>query len=308
MAAKFPFVTSPELTAVAIAYKNKAMIADAVLPRIPVGKRDFKYLVYPKGESFTIPNTRVGRRGAVNQISFSAGEATASVEDFGLEDPIPLDDINNAPDGYDPKGHSAEYLMDLIELDREKRTADLVFNAATYGASNKMALTGTDLFSDPLSDPIAIIMDALDSMVMRANVLTIGRSGFSALARHPKIVKAVLGNSGDSGIATRLQIAQLFELEDVLVGESWVNTAKKGQDVQLDRVWGGHLSLMYRNKLANTQKGITFGFTAEHGTRVGMERENGDIGLRGGIDVRVGESVKELICAADCGYLIQNIV
>lgn len=307
MAQKTPFTTSPELTAISIGYKNARMIADSVLPRVTVGKRDFKYTVFPKQETFSIPDTTVGRRGKVNQVSFSGSEATASVEDYGLEDPIPLDDIDNAPDGYDPKGHSVEYLMNLIELDREKRTADLVFNAATYGVNNKLALSGTDMFSDPTSDPIAVIMDSLDSMTMRANVLTIGRVAFSFFSRHPKILKAVLGNSGDSGIASRLQIAQLFELEEVLVGESWINTAKKGQDAVLDRVWGAHLALTYRDRLANTQRGITFGFTAEYGTRVAMERDNSDIGLRGGIDVRTGESVKELICASDLGFLIQNV-
>lgn len=307
MAQKAPFTPSAELTAISIAYRNTKMISDLVLPRTPVGKRDFKYLVFPKDEMFTIPNTRVGRTGSVNKTSFTSTETPASVEDFGLEDPIPNDDIDNAPENYDPKGHSAMMLTDLIELDREKRVADLVFGAGTYGTNNKLALTGTDVFSDPASDPIAIIMDSLDSMIMRANVMTIGRVGFSALARNPKILKAINKSSGDSGVATRQQIADLFELEEILVGESFFNANKKGQNASIERVWGPHLSLSYRNKLANTMGGITFGLTAEYGTRVGMERENGDIGLRGGIDVRVGESLKELICAADCGFLIQNI-
>lgn len=307
MGQKVPYVQNHELTAIAIAYKNGKFIADSVLPRVLVGKRDFKYTVFPKEEVYTLPDSLVGRRGKVNQVSFTGTEQTASVEDFGLEDPIPNDDIDNAPEGYNPRGHSVEYLMNLIDLGREKRVAELVFGASTYGTNNKMALSGTDMFSDPTSDPIAVIMDALDSMLMRGNVMTIGRIGFSALARNPAIVKAVLGNSGDKGIATREQIARLFELDEILVGESFVNTAKKGQTMNVERVWGASIALTHRDRLANTQRGMTFGMTAEYGTRAAWEKPDDDIGLRGGIKVRTGESLKELITAPDLGYLIQNI-
>lgn len=307
MPQKVPYVQNPELTAIAIAYKNAKLIANSVLPRVPVGKRDFKYTVFPKEEVYTLPESLVGRRGKVNQVSLSGTEQTASVEDYGLEDPIPNDDIENAPEGYDPRGHAVEYLKNWIDLGREKRAAELVFGAGTYGVNNKIALSGTDMFSDPASDPIAVIMDALDSMLMRANVMTIGRIGFSALARNPAIVKAVLGTSGDKGIATREQIARLFELDEILVGESFVNTAKKGQEMTVERVWGANIALSYRDTLANTQRGMTFGMTAEYGTALAWEKPDDSIGLRGGINIRTGESLKELITAPDLGYLIQNI-
>lgn len=308
MGQKYPFILTPELTAVAIAYKNKTMIADQVLPRVPVGSRSFKYLAYPIGESFTIPDTKVGRKGKPNQVEFSATEQTASVDDYALDDAIPNDDIEAAPANYDPKGRAVEQITNLIELDREVRAANLVFNAANYGANNKIVLSGSSQFSDPTSDPIKVIMDALDSMVMRPNIMTIGRAAFSALIRHPKIVKAVLGNAGDSGIARREDIAALFELEGIFVGESFINTARKGQAINMQRVWGKHISLLYRDQLADSRSGTSFGFTAQYGDRVGMEAPDGDIGMRGGIMVRSGESVKELITAPDLGYFIQNVI
>lgn len=308
MGQKTPFIITPELTAIAIAYKNKAMIADKVLPRVPVGTRSFKFIAYPIGESFTVPDTKVGRKSKPNKVEFSATEQTASVDDYALDDDIPNDDILTAPANYDPKGNAVMQITNLIELDREVRAANLVFNPANYGSDKKIILSGSSQFSDPTSDPIKIIMDALDAMLMRPNVMTIGRAAFSALIRHPKIVKAILGNAGDSGIARREDIAALFELEEIAVGESFVNTARKGQAVNMQRVWGKHISLIYRDVLANNQSGTTFGFTAQYGDRVGMELPDADIGMRGGITVRSGESVKELITAPDLGYFIQNVI
>lgn len=304
-----PFPITPALMAIAIGYRNTSLIADEVLPRTPVGKQEFKYLKHTMGEGFTLPDTRVGRRGKPNEVEFTATEVTSSTEDFGLDDPIPQSDVDNAPEGYDPIGRAVEGIMDLVELDREVRAASLVFNAAQYATANKVTLSGTSQFSDYTNaDPIGVIMAGLDAMVMRGNVMVIGRPAFTKLAMNPKIVKAVLGNAGDSGIATRKQIADLFELEDVLVGEAWVNTARKGQAVTLSKTWGKHLALIHRNKTATTRSGATFGVTAQFGSRIAGSIPDSSIGLRGGQRVRAGESVKEVICASDLGYFIQNAV
>jgi len=304
-----PFPIQPELTAIAIGYRNTTLIADSVLPRIPVGKQDFKYLLYNLADGFTVPDTKVGRKSRVNEVEFSATEQTDSTVDYGLEDPIPQADIENAPVNYDPLGRGVEGVTDLILLDREVRTAGVVFNPATYGANNKTTLSGTSQFSDfANSDPIATIQTALDSVIMRPNVMTIGRPAFSVLCRHPKLCKAIYGNNTDAGIVTANQIAQLFELEEVLVGEAFLNTAKKGQTMSLSRVWGKHLALTYRDKNASTRGRMSFGYTTQFGNRIAGAWEDKNIGLRGGQRVRVGESVKELICAPDLGYFIQNAV
>ena len=304
-----PFPINPALMAIVIAHRNKEMIADEVLPRVPVGKQEFKWLEHNMAEGFTVPDTKVGRSSQPNQVSFSAIEKTSSTEDYGLDDPIPQADIDNAPENYDPIGRASEGIINIVELDREVRVAAAVFNAATYGANNKVALVGGDQFSDYVnSDPVGVITGALDTMIMRGNIIAIGRAVFSKLATHPQILKAVHGNSGDAGVATRRQLAELFELDDILVGSAWVNTARKGQALVLARTWGKHLALLYRDKTADTRSGVTFGVTAQFGTRIAGQIEDKDIGLRGGIRVRAGESVKEVICAPDLGYFIENAI
>lgn len=307
--ANAPFPITPALTAITIAYRNAKLIADSILPRVPVSKQEFKYLKQTLAESFTLPDTKVGRKGQPNRVDFSAIETPDATQDFGLDDAVPQADIDNAPDNYDPLGRATEGVTDLIVLAREKRTADLVFTLNNYPAANRVTLAGGNQWSDFVnSNPISDVMLALDTVIQRPNIMVIGRAAFSKLVQHPKIVKAVLGNAGDSGIARREDIAQLFELDEVLVGEGWVNTAKKGQAAALVRVWGKHASLLVRNPLGDTQRGLTFGYTAQFGTRVAGTITDPNIGLRGGQVVRAGESVKELIAANDLGYFIQNAV
>ncbi len=303
-----PFPIQPHLTAIAIAYRNRRLIADQVMPRVPVGKQEFKYLKHAMAEGFTIPDTKVGRRSKPGEVTFSATDVTASTVDYGLDAPIPQADIDNAPPNHDPRAKAVEQVTNLIELDREVRVANVMFNAHNYAVANKDQLSGTDQFSHADSHPIKLLTEVMDSMLMRPTAAVIGRPAFSYLAQHPDVVKAFHGNSGDAGIVPAAFIAQLLELEELIVGEAFVNTARKGQAAVMARCWGKHMAFMYRDKLADASSGTTFALTAQFGGRVAGSIHDPDIGLRGGERVRVGESVAELITAPDLGYLLQDVV
>lgn len=307
-----PFPIDPVLTGIAIAYKNTSLIADNVLPRVPVSTKEFKYQLYEKSQRFTVPDTLVGRKGQPNEAEFGATEAASFVRDYGLDDVIPNDDITQAAaagNGYTPVGHATEAITDLILLDREKRAAALVFDDTQYVSGQKATLSGTGQWSDYTnSKPRDVIMTALDVPLMRPNIMVIGRAAWTVLSQHPQLVSSIQANSGVQGKITRQQLAELLELDEVIVGEGFVNTAKPGQTASMSRVWGKHAAFLYRNTLANSQRGATFGFTAQFGGRVAGQIAEPKLGLRGGVRVRAGESVRELICAPDLGYFFKNCV
>lgn len=304
-----PFPIDPTMTGIAIAYKNAALIADDVLPIVQVGTKEFKYQVYAKGDAFTVPETLVGRKGIPNEMEFGATESASFCRDYGLDDFIPNDDITQAPPNFNPIGRATELLTDLILLDREKRTSDLVFAAGTYPSGNKDTLTSTAQWSDYTnSNPQLAMMNALDVPIMRPNVMVIGQAAWTVLRQHPKLVKAYHGNSGDAGAITRQALAELLEIEEVIVGQGWINTAKPGQTATISRLWGKHTAFIHRNRLANTQRGLTFGLTAQYGTRIAGQIPEPKRGLRGGLTVRSGMSCKELVVASDCAYFFENCV
>lgn len=306
--ANAPFPIQPELTAIALAYRNPALIADQVLPRVPVGKQEFKYLKHTLAESFTIPDTKVGRISRPTQVEFSATEVADYCVGYGLEDAVPDADIQNAPPNFDPLGRAAEGLTDLIALDREQRTAALVFNVNSYTAStNRTQLQTTSQWSHTDSNPINAMLEGLDSCIMRPNVLILGQAVWAKVRQHAKVVAAIFGPS-NAGVVTREQLAQILEIDAVLVGQGWVNTAKKGQTASISRLWGKHAAAIYRDNFASATRGTTFGFTAQWGSIESSQRFDPDIGLRGGTRVRVGEYVKELVTATDLGYYWQDAV
>lgn len=311
---KTPFAVNPYLTGIAREYKNPdlSLVADEVLPRIPVGSRKFEYTVFPTRDAFTVPDTSVGRTGAPNQVEFSGTRESSFVEDRGLDDPIPYDDIKEAQangGGYDPQAHAAAYTAGIIQLDREVRVANLVFNPDSYASGHKTTLSGSTQWSHADSDPASAILEALDGAIFPYNTLVLGARTWMKLRQNAKLVAKILGTASTTGLLTRQQVQDALEIPRIIVGASRVNTARKGQDAVLARTWGNHAALLYIDSSADTNRGITFGFTAEWGQRVsGTILEDPNIGLRGGIKVRTGESVRELVVASDCGYFFQNAV
>lgn len=309
---KRPFTPDPELVQLSVAYRNDMLIADSVLPRRTVGKEDFKYIKYPKGQFLTLTRTKSGRTGKLNEVSFEGETVTDSVIPYGLKAPVPQSDIDNAPEGYSPMATTTEGLRDLILLDREKRVADLVFSAAQYASTNKVQLAGNDRWDvdHDDSDPIADIETGLNVPLVRPNKMVIGQAAWSVLRRHPQIVAATNRNSGDKGLASKAAVAELFELKEVIVGTGWVNIAKPGQEVNLARVWGKHCLLFNDNPTATPSFGMTFGYTVQHGTPVAGTNTvaGGDMGLDGGVEVINGEKVKELIAANDLAYFIEDVI
>jgi hypothetical protein len=274
---KIPFPINPTLTGIALAYQNGAFVADRVLPRVPVGGQLYKWNKYTTEEKFTIPDTLTGRKGRVNEVEFTHTEAESSTKDYGLEDPIPMYDIEAARNSqFNPLGHATEMLTELILLDREKRVADLVMNPASYGAGYKEALTGTDVWTDAASQP--------------------------------SVVKAFNGTTGSDGLVPLEFIRETLELDEIIVTRSKYNAASRGQEMNLSKLWGNHALLFYRNQQARPEGGVTFGWTAQWGGRIAGDWEDKNIGLRGGRRVRVGESVDEKLVATDVAYLLQNVI
>ncbi len=305
-----PFPINPILTGIALAFRNPdiALIADMVLPRTPTAA-EFKYLKYVLADGFTIPDTKVGRKSLPNEVEFSATEVIDKVIDFGLDDLIPNEDIEADNQGVDPMGTAVAYLTNLVMLAREQRAAALVFNTNSYVAGNQATLSGTSQWSDTTnSDPVAAIGDALDVPVMRPNIGVFGQAAWTKTRRHPKLVQAIKGTAQGAGMVSRQEFADFFELQEVLVGAGFANSAKKGQTASLARVWGKHVSFLYRDRAAGPQAGVTFGFTAQFGDKVSGNIDEPRMGLNGCQRVRVGERVKEVVCSTDLGYWFQNAV
>lgn len=300
-----PFPVSTALTAIAIAYKPQGLIADQVLPRKLVDKKKFQWTEYAPGQFMQVPDTRVGRRSRPNEVDFSGTERTAECIDYGLDHPLGYDEAANA---IDPQlgQQIVQYLTGVVHQVREARVAGLVQSAANYDATAVVPLSGTSMWTDASSDPIASLLDMLERPLMRPNTLVLSVPAWLALRTHPKARAQVYG-SGTDKLLEREHVAAALEVAQVLVGAARVETSRNPAVSVKSRCWGNHVAGLYLNTDATPQFGMTYGWTAVWGTPVAGSLPDERIGLRGGEVFRSGESLIETIAAKSCGFLLQNV-
>jgi hypothetical protein len=321
MATPVPFSQSPRYSQIAMAIKPEGMIADDVCPRIDVPSDKFIYTRLDHEDLFQLVDTSVGRKSEPNQVEFGATDITESVGDYALDDFVPNRDIKSAASSggsYDPQAVAVEGTTILLLSSREKRVADKLFNLASYDANLRTTLSGTAQWSDVTSDPWNQIQDVIQNMLVSPNIAVFNKKSWRYLRSHPSIVAMALnrgvvpsGGTAAAGSLTKLQVAELFELDNIFVGESLFNAARKGQTASYTGLWGNHAAFLRIDKNVRAVHGMampTFAFTAQWGTRFSGTIPDAKTGIEGGNIVRVGEYVKELISCPQAGAFFQNVV
>lgn len=315
-----PYPIHPTYTGITAAYQNEDMIADIVMPFVtPVGTELFQWFEYPIGQALTVRDTRIGRRSEAATIDVQAEEREAKTIAHALSDLVPQSDIDNAPEGYDPRGHAAETVTDLMTLRREVDVSNIVFNAATYAAANKVNLAGGDQWDEETTDVFDMLWEARSKTLVKPNLLVLGEDTWSRSATNPKLIAKIYGAASTRGVARLEDLASTLGVKRAIVGEARVNAADLGQPVSLSRAWGPHAALLHVNPLANNQRGLTFGMTvpravtgdarsASGGRWRSREIPEPKIGINGSSRIQVEAERKELIVSADCGYFFQNAV
>ena len=331
-----PFPHDPARTAIVQMYTEPGMIADRVLPPTPpLGKSEFKWFRYKIDDSFIVPDTRLGRKSQPVEVEFEGTEVTDSTEHYGLRDSVPQEDVDAAGatgtssrEWADPVDTAVTRMTHLLKLDREVRVAKLVFGLNQYGADYKEILSAADRFDAATSSPLKTLEEALTKPIFRPNVVIFGQAGWSAFRQHKDVLAATNKQSGaEAGLASRRAVAELLEVDEVLVGRSRVASNQPGQDLALQRAWGNSLACLYRGAYSSSaapggvagserQEGLqadlgraTFGFRAVYTPLNAYSRFNEGVGIKGATELIVRESSKEVIAGGTgFGYLISGVV
>ena len=311
-----PFETQRQYTNVAMAVMVPGTIADEVCPRIPSPYK-FAFTKMDQGDRLSAPDSRASRAGRVGEIEFGSTDQQDSTEDWALACPVPSRDVEEARAQrlpYDPLAEATDALAMVMKINREIRVAKLVQTPANYPTGKKVTLVGNSQWSSNSSDPQTAILDAMDAPLVRPNTLVMGQQVWTKLRQHPKIVEAInMSGAGDDarGAVAARQVAELFELEHVLIGRAQYQTANRGQNEAFSYIWGKHAALLHINRSLSGMRSMmpSFCFTAEAmpmevGTFMDTMRGIG----QGTTFVKASESCKELVSWSDAGYLWQNAV
>jgi hypothetical protein len=225
-----------------------------VLPPLAVGQEaaDFARIVIASLLT-KIEDTRRAPRGTYNRDSFEWTKDSYTVDEHGVEEIV--DDATEEKYGDIVRGEqiavirSVNRMLQRLEYD----IAAAVFDTVTWTGSSLTTTLGTAWTTAATADPVADI-DAAHLKVNAncgedANTLVLTKKAFTAMIRTTRIesllkydaseLLVALNSGQNQSVVTEIVsgLKQLLQVEQILVGRGFKNTADKGQTPSLSRVW-----------------------------------------------------------------------
>lgn len=305
--------TQQLLTDFSIRYANEETIWRKVAPLKTVKKRSDKFVIFDKATAFDITDDSTVPNADANEITLKMSDANYSVNDRALGAWVPVETIENADDPIKPELDAIQAIKNQLDNRHEIRVANRFFAAATYPVGSKTTLSGTSQWSDYTnSNPIRAIMAQINAMIVRPNKLILGADTWLELRQHPIVTAALFplgGNANRGGtMATAAALADLLELEEVVVGRARVNTANPGQATPvLSRAWGKH-ALLARIIDNPGDQDVTLAVTFSESQSNPVRDFDKKKGVKGSLYVKDGWNEDARAIATDAGFFFENAV
>lgn len=303
------------LTNISIQFKNPGYIAEDVMPIIPVKLETSKYFTYDKSR-FDAPPALRAERAQYARVDWSVTTNTYSCNEYGLELLIDDRERQNAIEPLSLDIDTTEIITDMVLNDREQRVKTVVMTAANYTHSNTIdyissggnAALAWDQFatSDPIRDVAVTGRETVRANTgVYPNTLVLGAKVFSQLKQHPVIIDRLKYNPpGGTARGSLGALADLFEVDRVLVGLPLTRTSNENQTDTLTDVWGRNALLAWINpRPAIKQPTLAYMFQSRP-RQVYKYRDD----YRASDVVRCSEVTAESMIADQCGYLWTNVI
>lgn len=301
-------VIDPILSNHARGYRNATFVSDVLFPRVSIPNRSMSVLKFGK-ESFRKLNTRRAPGANVKRVQYGYAADTISLVQDALEAVVPVEHQQEAAKipGIDLGSNAVNMVLDSVDLGLEYDAAQIARNAAAYDANHKLALTGTDRWSNDASDPGTDIGDAKEDIRRyigrRPNVLMLGPSAAKALKRHPKIKEQFKYVSKDS--ITLEMLAAYFELEKVVAGDAVYLPETAADTDEATDIWGDDAILAYVPLSGGNFMVPSYGYTYELLGYPQVEAPYYSRETKSWIYPTTTER-KPYLVGADAGFLFQN--
>lgn len=122
--------------------EDQMLMAEKILPTIPVTDPTNYYPVLAREQSLRIPNTNRGPGGTYSRSQWEWSQASFNTKEYGFEEPIDLTQATINSTWVDEEEIAAKLAVEGLLLSRESRVANAVFNATTFtGATNFLDIT-----------------------------------------------------------------------------------------------------------------------------------------------------------------------
>lgn len=304
------------LTNIAVKYAQASdeFIADKIFPNVPVSKQSDKYFKF-SADAFV--RAQAERRSGAEESA--GGGYTVSTDNyycdqFSFHKDVPRDIAANTDAPLDAFRDATDFVTRAMLIKREADFVSTYFAASVWGTDR--TLSGTEQWSDyddstPIEDIKTAKRTIQKAALVKPNTLVLGVEVYDKLIDHPDIIDKMKYTAIPTPKATTTMLAQLFDVDRVLVGESVASTSVEGQTLTKGFQWGKKALLLYaapRPSLMGVSGGYTFSWNVfGNGYGIGIDRF--PMRERNNAERVEGDMAYDMkVVAAECGYFFADAV
>jgi hypothetical protein len=313
------------LTTIAIAFAQnpEAFIADRVFPVLSVAKQTDKYFTIPRGAWFRDEMKKRAPGALSAQRTHEVSTDSYACDVWALHEMLADQVRANYDSPLQADREMTEGLSQAGMIRKELQWVTDFFGSGLWTTDQ----TGVDSASPstnevgrwdradstPIEDVRAGKRRVQARTGFRPNKMVVGREVYDALLDHPDIVGRLdRGQTNGPAIVMRQNLAALFELEEVLVMDSVVNSATEGAADSIDLIGGKSALLVYSAPspgLYVPSAGYTFSWTGLLGAgalgmrvkRIRDEKRESDM-------IEIQMAFDQKLVSADLGQFYITIV
>lgn len=292
-------------------------IGQQVLPIVNVNKQSGNFGKIPIEQLLQNRSTDRASGSGYNRGQFKFEPATYATKEHGIEEPIDDREAQMYADYFDAEMVSAARAYRAVIEAQERRIADLVFNATTWtGAALTTGIThewDDATNATPIANVEAAVQKVYDGSGLWPNALIINRKVFRNLRQCNEIIDRVKYQGfvdARPGNITVQALAQVFDLDRIIVAGGTKNTAKEGQAASLSPIWSGEYAMVARVATTNDFRepciGRTFHWSGDGSSVDGRIETYRDETIRADV-VRIRHDVHEVVLYPQAAHLLSNI-
>jgi len=295
---------------------RRGFVASRVAPVIDVASQSGTFGKIPVEQLLQTSETSRAPGAGYSRGNFTFTSATYACKEHGHEEPVDDREAKMYANFFDAELIATQRAYDAVVRNAELRMAAAIFNATTWTSFTTGITHEWDDATNavPITDVNTAVKAVWNQCGMWPNALIINRHVFKNLRLCASVIDAIessgAGSSSEQGSITVAQIANVFDLDYVIVAGGTENTAKEGQTASYDKIWSDEYAMVCRVATTADPREPCIARTfhwGEDGSSIGgtvesyrEEQKRSDI-------IRVRHDVDEIVMYAEMGHLLSNV-
>jgi hypothetical protein len=222
---------------------DKGMIADEVIPLLPVEKNSNKFYTWDKNDVFQeVTSLEVAPGGAMAEISPRLSIGNYNCVSYGVQSFVATEVQANADSALNPERQAVVRCMTAIRLARERRAANMLMAAGSWtGGTVTPIAAGNKWNGGATADPVRDLYTAMEASLVDVTGIVMSERTFHDFVQNPNVQKYIASKTAIAPVPGSSDFASILQLPPFIVGKRKALATSS----TVGYLWGDNVALIH---------------------------------------------------------------